>query len=140
MTPFVVDASVAIKWFVEEIHDEAALRLLTRGHSLMAPDLIYSEVGNILWKRVRRKEMSEVEATATLQAMGAVMLQVSPSWPLAVSALEIACQTQRSVYDSLYLALAIREKCELVTADEKMYNALHGGPLTKYVRWVEEVK
>ncbi len=58
---------------------------------------------------------------------------VSPSWPLALSALTIACQAQRTVYDSLYLALALRESAVMVTADEKFYNALQATPLAPTV-------
>jgi predicted nucleic acid-binding protein len=139
VSTFVVDASIAIKWFLTEPYDESALRLLTGGHTLSAPDLIYSEVANILWKRVRRDEMSEVEATCTLQGLGAIPLLISELWPLVVSALAIACRTQRSAYDSLYLALAVREKCQLVTADRKLYNAIRDGPLSKFVVWVENI-
>ena len=55
MSLFVVDASVAIKWFLPEIHSDAALPLLAHKHLLHAPDLIFSEFGNVLWKRVRKK-------------------------------------------------------------------------------------
>jgi predicted nucleic acid-binding protein len=70
----------------------------------MAPDLLVPEVADILWKRVRRQEISDEEAAATVQALGALPLQVSASWPLILLALEIACRTQGTVYDSLYPA------------------------------------
>jgi len=53
---YVVDASVGIKWFVPEIHSDAARRLLTEDSILLVPDLFFPEIGNILWKRVRRGE------------------------------------------------------------------------------------
>jgi predicted nucleic acid-binding protein len=136
---FVVDASVAVKWFLPEVHDAHARRLLAPGIERLAPDLIFPEVGNILWKRVRAEQITEAEADATLRALGALPLVVAPSWPLVVPALAIACPTDRSVYDSLYLALAVREGAPLVTADAKLYNALRGGPLAPSLLWVEDI-
>jgi predicted nucleic acid-binding protein len=136
---FVVDASVAVKWFLPEPHADAARRLLDGGHTLMAPDLLFPEVANILWKRVRRQEITDEEAAATVQALGALPLQVSASWPLVLLALEIACRTQRTVYDSLYLALAVHEDCAMVTADRKLYDAIQGSPMAPHIGWVEEV-
>ncbi len=134
--PFVVDASVAVKWFLPEIHAEAASRVLSGGHNLLVPDLVFPEVGNILWKRVRAGEVTPEEAEVVMQTLGALPLAVHPSWPLVLPALEIAVQTQRTVYDSLYLALAVREDAALVTADERLYNALQGTPLAAHLRWV----
>lgn len=54
----VVDASVAIKWFVPEVHAEAARRLLREGMILLAPDLIWAEVANALWRKWREKELA----------------------------------------------------------------------------------
>jgi predicted nucleic acid-binding protein len=54
----VVDASVAIKWFMPEVHAEAARCLLREGMTLLAPDLIWAEVANALWRKWREKELS----------------------------------------------------------------------------------
>jgi predicted nucleic acid-binding protein len=62
VTEYVIDASVAIKWFVPEILEAAAKRWLDPSHILYAPDLLASEFGNILWKKTRQKEITEVEA------------------------------------------------------------------------------
>jgi len=89
--------------FLPEVHAEAARRLLNGSHILLAPDLLFPEAGNVLWKRVQRAEITETEAIAILHAPGKIPLQVYPSWPLVVLALEIACRAQRTVYDGLYL-------------------------------------
>jgi predicted nucleic acid-binding protein len=136
---FVVDASVAVKWFLPELHADAAQRLLDGGHALLVPDLLFAEAANLLWKRVRRQEITGEEAAATVQALGVLPLQVSASWPLVLLALEIACRTQRTVYDSLYLALAVHESCAMVTADRKLYDAIQGGPLAPHIGWIEEM-
>jgi predicted nucleic acid-binding protein len=136
MSRYVVDASVVIKWFLPEECSDEAKRLLDGSHTLLVPDLMFSEVGNILWKRVRREEITETEAQETLLALGTLSLAVHPSWPLVLLALEIGIQTQRTVYDSLYLALAVRESAALMTADEKFYSAIHAGPLSSHLVWI----
>jgi predicted nucleic acid-binding protein len=135
----VVEASVAIKWYLPEIHSEAARRLLKGSWTLLAPDLLFSECGNVLWKKARLGEIDEQEAAIILSALGKQPLRIAPSWPLAHSALEIALQTQRTVYDSLYLALAVREQSVLITADQKLYEAIRSGPMASYLLWVEDV-
>ena len=137
MRSLVVDASVAVKWFLPEVHSEAAMRVLSLGAPLLIPDLLYAEVGNIVWKRVRMGEITKEEAATLLQTLGDLPLAVLPTWPFALSALEIACATGRTVYDSLYVALAVRENARLVTADERLYNALKDGPLQTYLCWIE---
>ena len=139
MSLFVVDASVAIKWFLPEIYSDAALRLLAHQHTLHAPDLIFSEFGNVLWKRVRKNEISKNEANATLEGLVTLHLQMQPSQLLIPLALEIACGENRTVYDSLYLAAAIALQSSLVTADAKFYRGLSKGPFSAHVVWVEDI-
>ena len=139
MSLFIVDASVAIKWFMPEVHSDAALRLLAQEHTLHAPDLFFSEFANVLWKRVRKNEISKSEAAATLEGLLAFHLQVQPSQLLNPLALEIACGANRTVYDSLYLAAAITLHYPLVTADAKFYRALSKGPFSAHLLWVENI-
>lgn len=139
MSLFVVDASVAIKWFLPENHSDAALRLVTQQHTLYAPDLIFSEFSNVLWKRVRKNEISKSEADSTLEGLLALDLQVQASQSLIPLALGIACRVNRTVYDSLYLAAAIVLSSLLVTADAKLYRALSKGPLSAQLLWVEDI-
>jgi predicted nucleic acid-binding protein len=137
---FVVDASVAIKWFFPEIHTDAALRLLVPQHTLHAPDLIFSEFGNVLWKRFRKNEISKNEANAALEGLLTVNLQMQPSQLLIPLALEIACAENRTVYDSLYLASALALQFPLVTADAKFYRAVSKGPFSAHLLWVEDIR
>lgn len=135
----VVDASIAIKWYLPEVYDTKALRLLSGHYILLVPDLLFPEVGSILRKRIRSGEMTDTEGEAVLQALGKLPLIVHPSWPLILSALEIAYRSSRTVYDSLYLALAVQENTKLVTADERLYNALTSTPLAAHLLWVEHI-
>jgi predicted nucleic acid-binding protein len=135
-----VDASVVIKWHVAEIHADAALRLLgDDAPTLHVPDLMFPEVGNILWKKIRQGDLTAEQAREIAHLVAVAPLEVHSSAPLLEAALEIATRTGRSVYDSLYVALAVQLDCRLVTADERLYNALKDGPLGAHILWVEDV-
>jgi len=138
MKRFVVDASVAMKWFIPEIHSPAATRLLDQQLYLCAPDLLVSELGNTLWKKVRRKELSVDEATHIVAAIEKMPLETFPSLPLLHGAFEIAVALNRTVYDSFYLALAVARNCPVVTADSKFHSAASSSPLAAHVAWVED--
>ena len=124
MTYLVVDASVAVKWFLREVHAEAAMRILDPNHELIAPDLIWAEFGNVLWKRRRRGEITLATARAILLDFKRYPIATMPVAPLIEAALEIADGLRQSVYDSLYLALAERRECRLVTADRRFRDAV----------------
>lgn len=136
MSAFVVDANVVAKWFVPERLSEEALQLLDGAHDLATPDLMWSEVGNVLWKKVRVGELTAKETLRIVQALNRCPVTVFPSRVLLEAALEIGLQTKRTVYDSMYLALAVALECRLATADERLAHALAGGPLAGHVVWV----
>jgi predicted nucleic acid-binding protein len=100
---------------------------------------VFPEVGNILWKKVRRGDLTEEQARGIGHLVVVAPLAVHPSAPLLEAALEIALRTGRTVYDSLYVALAVQLNTRMVTADEKLYNALKDGPLGTRILWVEDV-
>lgn len=137
MTRLVVDASVAVKWFVPEIHSEEALRLLKEEWVLLVPDLVWGEVGNILWKKKQRGEMTDENARFILQQLGRFNLAVHSSQELADTAWELASRLNRTFYDSLYLALAESQGCPLVTADRRLFNAV--SPAGLNVVWIEDI-
>ena len=137
MTRLAVDASVAVKWFVPEIHSEAALRLLKEERDLLVPDLVWGEVGNILWKKKRRDEITDEDARFVLRQLGRFNLAVHSSQELAETAWKLASRLQRTFYDSLYLALAESQSCPLVTADRRLFNAV--SPSGFNLLWIEDV-
>jgi len=137
---FVVDASVAIKWYLPEPNSADADRLLSGGFQLLAPDLLFPEVGNILWKRVMRSELTVQKAQVILHALESLPLTLRPASILAENAMTIACGLKRSFYDSLYLALAVMADCRLVTADGKLFDAVKdAAPIKKHILWIEDV-
>lgn len=140
MTSVVIDASVAVKWFLPEIHAAPARRLLRSNRQLLAPDLIWAEVGNALWKKCRRGELENAHALQMLKDLRRFPLRIFPSVKLLDAAWELAERLDRTIYDSLYLALAVSSDGVLVTADQKLYHALKEGPAGSTVTWVERIR
>jgi predicted nucleic acid-binding protein len=137
LTRLVVDASVAVKWFLPEPHSEEALGLLDGKRELLVPDLLWAEVGNVLWKRWRQGELSEDAADGILQDLRKLPLAVHPSDEIAGVAWSFATRLGRSFYDSLYLALAANQSCSMVTADRRLWNAV--GSAVPFLIWIEHL-
>jgi len=131
VTTCVVDACVAAKWVLpaagEGLLDQAN-RLMERhvkqDLQLLAPALIEAEIGNVLWKAVRCKRIGQAQAENSLRRFTELGIQTVPTFELLDRAFQIAVDCDRSFYDSLYIALALATKTELVTADERLVNAL----------------
>jgi predicted nucleic acid-binding protein len=131
LNAFVLDASVAVKWLVPsptETFTVEALHLLKRYTTgeinFIVPDVFWAEVANVLWKGVRlRRWREDVAKRAALEIRHRKFFTVS-SHELLPEALEIAFAHDRSVYDCLYVALAIQSKANMITADERLANAL----------------
>ncbi len=132
MKSVVVDASVAVKWFLSEIYSAQAHALLN-DHTLYAPDLLFIEVASVLRTRVLQGELEPKHARNVLTALGYFPLHVTASPTLIRSALEIALETKCSIYDAIYLALAVQEKVSLVTADQKFFKTIQSTSLRSHV-------
>ena len=130
MIAYVLDASVAAKWYLPrgESLVEESLRLLNGFTSdqtrLAVPDLFWPEMGSIFWKAVRNKRMSGLSADEALQSLSALRIPTVTSFPLLRNAYTIATRFQCTVYDCTYVALAVASDRPLVTADERLANAL----------------
>ncbi len=138
MSRLVVDSSVVIKWFVPEVHSDDALRYLDPDLERHAPELLFAEVSNILWKKVGRGDLTVHEANKIAQDVEQADLNIHPMRPLFGPALRLALATSRSAYDCTYLALAEMLSTRFVTADRRLFNALQGGPYAGLVLWVED--
>jgi predicted nucleic acid-binding protein len=135
----VVNASVAIKWFVPEIHADAARRVLREGVILLAPDLIWAEVANALWRKWRAKELAAEVVEGVLNDFRRYPLRIHAGESLYDVAWPVARASGRTFCDSLYLALAMGNGCPMVTADLRFYNAIKDTPWGRHCLWVEDV-
>ena len=141
MKRFVVDASVAIKWYLPEVLSDQADQFLEKAAAedsrLLAPDLIVAELGNILWKKHRLGELAPSEIQQTLSHIcGSFPIQLFASLSIVESAWEIARVYERSVYDALYVALAEQRDAVFVTADQRLVKALSRSPLARRIQWL----
>ncbi len=131
MTRYVIDASVAAKWVLpgagETFTDEARglLRQYARAQiGLVVPDLFWPELGNIFWKAVRQRRWSKGAADTAIGVLKDRNLPTIPSFDLLEEAFSLATTFDRTVYDGVYVARALRTNAVLVTADEELANAL----------------
>lgn len=140
MSTFVIDASVAVKWVVEEDGTPAALAL--RGLArLIAPELLVAECANILWKKAQRRELTEDEALLAARLLEGAEIELLPTRSLMEAATRIAIGLDHPAYDCLYLALAVANDCRFVTADERFLRKLgqsQGGVSRQHVMSLKE--
>jgi predicted nucleic acid-binding protein len=126
VTAFVVDASIAIKWVIEEDGTPAALSLRNQA-KLIAPELLIAECANILWKKVRRDELSKDEALLAARLLQGADMELMPTRSLLAPATLIAIELDHPAYDCMYVALAAANGCRFVTADDRFLRKLRDG-------------
>ena len=139
----VVDASLAVKWLVDEEDSDKAHAVLESWEiqdvSRIAPYLMPFEVANALHRRVARGELSVGNSARMMTRLLGSRLELHQSPGLHVRALEMASELrQAAVYDAHYLALAEEFGCELWTADQRFHRAV--GQTSKNVRWIGEYR
>ena len=136
----VIDASVLVKFFIPEILSEKAeelnARIMEGDLRLLAPDLIFAEVGNILWKKHRRKELSRAEAEEIVDAVVSLPMEIETSKALLPFAVDLGLAYGITVYDALYVSLAKVHETILITADKKLVEIMGKTDFKKHVAWL----
>jgi predicted nucleic acid-binding protein len=121
----VLDASVAVKWVLDEPNVERALFFRKEIETLeithvIAPDIFPVEIAHVLSKGFRQKKLTAEEADAYLADLMTTLPELISSRQLLPRAFAIAQETRTGIYDALYLALGEAEGVSVVTADEGM--------------------
>ncbi|MGO4437804.1 type II toxin-antitoxin system VapC family toxin [Rhizobium sp. RAF56] len=119
----IVDASIAIKWVVQETGTKNAIAL-RKEFRFAAPDLFVCECANILWKKTQRAELSKDEAKLAARLLERSGVELHSTLPLMGEATELAIDLGHPAYDCFYACLAVRRNCRFVTADERLLTAL----------------
>ena len=124
----VLDSCVALKWVLPETGTPIAVRLrneFRRGiHDLIAPDVFIIEIAHSLTRAERRGIIQPPAAKRRLKNILSYPPVFHPYLSLVARALDISSSFRQGAYDCLYVALAEREGCELVTSDQKLVNNL----------------
>jgi len=130
-TRCVVDASAGIKMILEEEHSDIVRQYF--GHLafmppllIYVPDLFFVECANILWKKVRRGEVTLADSQIGLAWLSALNLPITSTSVLSEQAVSIGCTFGITAYDATYVALAEQINLPLLTADNRLAKALTG--------------
>ena len=124
----VVDASVAIKWVLDEPGDREARAIIETHQPLIAPELLVAEVVNVAWRRLQAGEIVARQAAVIAEEVPKVFAELLAIKPLRLRALQIASELRHPAYDCFYLALAEMRDAKLVTADRRFAARLDGTP------------
>ena len=138
----VADASLAVKWGVQEEHTEEAVALRNHWRDaaelVIAPPLFRPEVANALHQYVRRGELAAADAAEILETLLPAVETSEPA-RLYSRAMILAVELGlTATYDALYVALAELEVCEMWTADRRLVRSAQSQ--FPYVRWVGEAR
>lgn len=136
---YVIDASVAVKWYVPEIYEQEATRLKKSGGTFHAPELILPEFGNIIWKKTVRQELTSSEGKQIMAAFASEPLVLHSHQATCLAAYTGATTSKQTVYDWTYLALSLALSCQFVTADLRFYQALAKTSLKANLLWIGDV-
>ena len=122
MNTLVIDASIAVKWVVEEDGTTDALALRQKA-KLIAPELLVAECANILWKKVQRNELMHDEALLAARLLQGAEIELLPMRSLLESATQISIEIDHPAYDCLYLALAVEKNASLLQRTSNSYKS-----------------
>jgi len=136
----IIDASVLVKFFVPEVLSSKAEQLLASVEEgsvrLFAPDLIYAEAGNILWKKRRLKELTQSEVGKITDLIVSIPLKVETSKALFPLAIDLANAYEVTVYDALYLSMAKVYETQMMTADRRLFDLTAKTDLKRSISWL----
>jgi len=136
----VIDASVVIKFYISEIFSDKAQEVMLQAANgeltLLAPDLLYPETGNILWKKQRLHELTPDEIEEIVDAVTSLPIKVERSREIMPLSVAIALQTGITVYDAMYVAVAGIYETRMITADRRLVDALGKTEFKNNVHWL----
>ncbi len=135
----VPDAGLGVKWFVPEPDADNAARLLDARFELHTPSYFFTEAASVLQRKVAvDRTLSDAEGLDAFQLLRTVPMTIHATEGLLEDAFRHDVRYRRPVYDSLYMVLAVALGGRVVTADRRLYNGVHGGPLDHVVLWVTD--
>lgn len=104
---------------VEDKHEQAIAALEGAGQ-IIVPDSLFAELGNVVWQWIQFRQLPLQVGLDVLADAEVLVDKVVPSAWIREMALELAVRAGHSFYDTLFVAVAIQEKTQLVTFDRKL--------------------
>ena len=105
---------------------------------MFSPDLLFPEIGNAIWKKVRHRELTAEEGQRLAVDISGIGVETISTRGLMIDAHALAVSTGLTVYDAMYLALAVRLETEMITADDRLSRTVAAHPMTAaHVRLVQ---
>lgn len=135
----IVDANIAIKWVILENHSHTAYQLLAGDYEICAPDFLFVEVVNILWKKCRKKEIPQADVLEIFLLIQSSISQVLPVYPLISRIFALSQEIDHPAYDCVYLAAAEHHKTTLYTADRALYDKIKMSKYAHLIAWIEDL-
>ena len=137
MTDYIVDSNIVAKWLLPEPDSNRARALIAPEYKLRAPDLLMPELANVLWKGARRGDFTAGDSDELLNRFVRdhvdVTVRLLPSRLVIKQALQIAAAERHSIYDCIYLALAVQARCVLITADDHLVKTIQSAILKQHI-------
>ncbi len=135
MTGLIADTSVAIKWFAREEQSDVAEAILEAGEEIHAPDFLWIETANGLWKKWRQKVLPENDVRISTAKLRGLIDHWHADRDLIESASAMSMELDHPVYDCIFLVLARKLKIPLVTADKRWLGIAPDGLAVALEKW-----
>jgi predicted nucleic acid-binding protein len=129
----VIDACVAIKWFLPEENYTEAGEILSKHNRLIAPDLFQIELDSIITKKVRQRLIETEDAYRMYSEIRNIPIQIIPYSLIGQLAFDLSVALPITQYDACYLAVAIEFNQKVITADMRFVRGMKGTPFEHYV-------
>jgi predicted nucleic acid-binding protein len=133
VSDLVIDASVAVKWFVSEQGSDKADEVSASDYTLLAPRLIMIEVANALARKAMQNLITPLEAAEYVRTLPQFLAGLLDVEDLIEPALQSACSHRHPIYDFVYVEAARRRDTKLLTADQKLLAKVKGTNIAKLV-------
>jgi len=133
----VIDSGVYASVIVKDEFYEVCRKYMPQKKSTL--DLAFAEAGNVIWKHVKmgRIDASEVTKRAEMLRKLVNTSRVYRVEDCIVEAAKLAVGHDVTVYDALFIALAVKLNTKLITTDEKLYDKVNGTGLERFVECVK---
>lgn len=133
---WVIDASVAVKWYIQENWNEEADFILCQSSILTAPDFLLVESANIFWKKVIKQELTCEESQINLNLLYQSIDRFVSSQLLYSQSLQLAFEVNHSIYDMMYLSTALITDSIVITADRRFFDCVNNSPYHHQIHWI----